>query len=226
MLPLLLAGLAVSRFADAQAEGKRNKLLMAMQQYQRGQAQVGQGAIQGLINSETPQARATDLSKTIADRAKSLQTSVDAVQGTNPAPLAGKMSDDYKASQEKAAGVVAERTRRAIEQLSTMGAPGEEALASGIRQGRAAGVVDSTNSAIGNVGGAFRTDMRNTVPNPGLKLLGAGLTAYGGAKFAQPEQSGWAESMGTGGTYEDSAGGMQQSPFKARTKRGFSLWGR
>lgn len=229
MLPLLI-GLGISGLADAQAQAKREKLLNAMRAYQVGQTGATRGAIEGLIAAETPQARATDLANKIAERSDSLQKSVDSVQTTNPAPIAGKVSEDYKGSQAAAASRVADRTKRAIEQLSVMGAPGEDRLASGIRYGRAAGVVDAANSAIGNVGNAYMTHMNNTVPNPGMKLVGGALASYGAAKMGAgtggTTSPGWGDTMGTSGAFEDSAGNMQQSPYRVRTRNGFSLWGK
>lgn len=220
MLPLLLAGMALSRYADTEAEARRHKLMMAMRAYGRGQAQVGQAATENLLAQQTPQARSTELAAVTADRAKSLGDTVAAAQVSNPAPLAGKVSGDYQRSQEAAANTVAERTRRAIEQLSSMGAPGEQGLKSGIRFGRAASVVDSSNSAIGNMNNAYMGDIRNTVPNPALKLAGSGLMAYG------------ASSMGAGGTAaaapEQLSGPGYDDPTTtgAKVRRAFSLWGR
>jgi hypothetical protein len=62
-----------------------------------------------------------------ADRTQSLKDTVGAAQAFDAAPIAGKMSGDYAATQEANASRIAERTRRAIEQLSAMGAPGEQA---------------------------------------------------------------------------------------------------
>jgi len=220
MLPLILAGLAVSRIADAQAEGRKEALRKAMRAYQLNQAHLGQAATEQLIAQQTPEARATELATLTADRAKSLRDTVASVQTSNPTQIAGKLSPDYQRSQEAAANTVAERTRRAIEQLSTMGAPGEQSLQQGIRFGRAAGTVDASNSAIGRVGNAFMGDINNTVPNPGMKLLGSGMMAYG------------AGGMGAGGAMaaapEQLSGPGMDAPTStsSRVRRAFSLWGR
>lgn len=221
MLPLLLGGLLLSRYADTEAEARRNKLLMAMRAYGRGQAQIGQAATENLLAQQTPQARGAELAAVTADRAKSLGDTVAAAQTSNAPKLEGKLSADYTRSQEVAANTVAERTRRAIEQLSSMGAPGEQGLKSGIRFGRAASVVDSSNSAIGNMNNAFMGDIKNTVPNPALKLAGSGMMAYG------------ASSMGAGGTAAAAAPEQLSGPgydepttTGAKVRRAFSLWGR
>lgn len=225
MLPLLLmgAGLLLNRYADSEAEARRMKLLEAMRAYGRGQAAIGQGATENYLAQQTSPARAAELAGVTADRAKSLGDTVAAAQKSNPGPIAGKLSQDYVRSQEAAANTVAERTRRAIEQLSTMGAPGEQALKTGIRFGRAAGVVDSANSAIGNVGNAYMGDIRNTVPNPGMKLAGSALMAYGGAKLGAPAGGGVAASE----PEQLSGPGYDEKPAtSARIRRAMSLWGR
>lgn len=197
------------------------KLLEAMRAYGRGQAALGQAATENLIAQQTPQARATELADVTAGRAKSLTDTVAAAQASNPAPIAGKLSQDYLHSQEAVANTVAERTRRAIAQLSAMGAPGEQALKSGIRFGRAAGEVDASNSAIGNVNNAFMGDIKNTVPNPGLKLVGSGMMAYGAGKMGAPATA-------VNDQPEQLSGpGYGDKPATAsRIRRAMSLWGR
>lgn len=220
MLPLILAGLALSRYADTEAEGRRNKLLMAMRAYGRGQAAIGQAATENLVAQQTPQARAAELATLTADRSKSLNDTVAAAQATKTPELAGKLSADYVRSQQSAAETVAERTRRAIEQLSTMGAPGEQALKSGMRFGQAASVVDATNNARGNVGNAFMGDIRNTVPNPGLKLAGSALMAYGAAN------AGMGATAAAGAEQLSGPGYDEPTTTGAKVRRAFSLWGR
>lgn len=218
MIPLLI-GLAVQRAAQVQAENKRARLLQAMRSYQIGQAAKGQAATENLLTQQTPAARAAELSTITADRAKSIGDTVASVQTSNPAPIAGKLSGDYQRSQQAAADTVAERTRRAIEQLSSMGAPGEQSLKSGVRFGRAAGVVDASNSAIGSVGRAYMGDMNNTVANPGLTLLGQGLMAS--------DTTGFGRSTATADPEQLSGPGYGDKPTSAgRIRRAMSIWGR
>lgn len=223
MLPILVGAL-VSRFADAQAEDRKRRLMEAMLRYQHGQSAVGQQAIGNLMTGMTPEARAAEMASTTADRAGSLRKTVDAVQASNPPQIAGKLSGDFTKAQATAADTVAARTKKVIEQLSTMGAPGETGLAQGIRFGRAAGTVDSSNTAIGNVGNAYMHSINNTVPNPYMKMGGNALMAYGagGGKFGgaatdQPTQlSGDPDPNAIQNTYST----------PARTRRTMSLWGR
>lgn len=236
ILPLLI-GLGVSRAADQEAETRRQKLLDAMQAYQVDKAQKGQAEIQQLIATQRPDVRKAELDKITAARADSLASSVQAVQPTNPAPIAGKLSSDYQKSQEGTASTVAERTRRAIEQMSIMGAPGERDFANSVRFGHTAADVDSANTAINNVGQAYQTSMRNTVPNPWLKLAGQVMMAYGSAKLGANGDPG----VGTGidsGPYEDASGnlynngapsqygrGTQKPTVRSGVKSAYSLWG-
>lgn len=218
MVPLILGAL-LSYAADRDAEKRRERLMNAMGAYKQGQAAIGRGATDALLAQQTPEARASELSKVTAGRAKSLTDSVAAAQTSNSAPLAGKLSPDYQRSQEAAANTVAERTRRAIEQLSKMGAPGEQGLAQGIRFGRAASVVDSSNSAIGNVGNAYMGAIRNTVADPALKLAGSGMMAYGGATAGDTPTAEQPEQL-SGPGYE------APTSTNSKVRRAFSIWGR
>lgn len=219
MIPLLI-GLAVQRYAQVEAEDRRQRLLEAMRRYKSGQAGIGRAAVEDLVSHQTPEARAAELASVTAERKKSLGDTVAAVQSSNPTQIAGKLSPDYQRSQQAAAETVAERTRRAIEQLSVMGAPGEQALKSGIRFGRAAGVVDSTNSAIGNVGNGYMGDINNTVPNPGLMLLGKGAMAADTTGFGKGATASTDPEQLSGPGYGD------RPATATRVRRAMSLWGR
>lgn len=179
-LPLLI-GLAAQQVATQQAEDRQKKLLEAMEAYQSGKAQKSEAAINEMIASQRPEKRTEDLNASIAARAASLDSAVENVRSTNPAPIAGKLSADYQQSQEASARTIDERTRRAIEQLSVMGAPGERAANTAIKFGKTATDVDAANAAIRNVGAAYRTSIGNTRPNPYLLAAGSALSAYGGA---------------------------------------------
>jgi hypothetical protein len=64
---------------------------------------------------------------------------VDQARAASPVTAPAGASADYQKASTAAADTVAARTKRAIEQLGTMGAPGEAGIASGLRFGRAAG---------------------------------------------------------------------------------------
>lgn len=220
MVPLILGAIA-SAYADADAQKRRQALLNGMRSYQLGQSAVGQKATQDYLTGATPEARAAEIAKLTGDRTKTLQDSVAAVQASNPTPLAGKLSPDYARSQAAAAGTVADRTKRAIEQLSTMGMPGEAGVQGGIRFGRAAGVVDATNSAINRVGDTYTRGIDSTVPDPMLKLGGNALMAYGSSGAGN-------SSVNNGQGYEDASGNLYSPNVtrQQRLSRAFSLWGR
>jgi hypothetical protein len=124
---------------------------------------------------------------------------------------------------------VAARTKKAIEQLGLMGAPGEQGIASGIRFGRAAGDVDAGNAAIANVGAGYMRDISNVRPNPWLSMagdigMGVGGGMLGGAGGAGATTAGNADwgSLDAGpGAYT-----QPQSSLRGRLSRAFSLWGR
>lgn len=196
MWPLIIG--AITKYAaNADAQNRQAKLQQAMRAYQLQQAGGNERAIQGLLDQQTPAARGAELQGIQASRATSMQGAVDAARAASPVTaVAGtNTSQDYQKASAAAADTVADRTKRAIQQMSIMGAPGEQGMKFGMRFGRAAGDVDAGNAAIGNVGNAYMNSIRNTVPNPALSMAGDGLMAYGGATLgtggaatAQPEQ--------------------------------------
>lgn len=242
------AGMLAKYKADKDAQNRRESLRGGMEQYQRMKAQDNESSINQLVQKQTPAARGTELAAVTDDRARSLQGTVNAAQATEAAPIAGKLSGDYSAAQERAANTVSARTKRAIEQLSTMGAPGEVGLKSSMRFGRAAGVVDANNRAISNVGNAYMTDINNVRPDPFLNMAGDAAIAYGtsgalggGAEAAEGSNYvgsvGGRDVAGYGGAGDvasnpnlvsnaDGTWSTAAAARQAKMKRGFSLWGR
>lgn len=195
MWPLIIG--AITKYAaNADAQNRQARLQQAMRSYQLQQAAGNEQAIHGLMDQQTPAAREAELQGIQTSRANSMQGTVDAARAASPATVvAGAASNpDYQKASAAAADTVATRTKRAIQQLSVMGAPGEQGLQYGLRFGRAAGKVDAGNAAIGNVGNAYMNTIRNTVPNPALSTAGDAMMAYGAsggfksAPTAQPEQ--------------------------------------
>lgn len=225
----LILGLAAQGIATREADEKKKKLLDAMEAYNVGKAKKSEAAIGEMIASQRPEARTADLDQSIAERAASLGSAVENVRATNPAPIAGKLSQDYEKSQESTARSIDERTRRAIEQLSVIGAPGERAFNNALKFGKTAGDVDSANAAIRNVGGAYMTSIGNTVPNPYMLAAGSALTAYGAGSL------GGGTDVGTGidsGNVEDASGNLYNggaiSQFGRGTQRPVArsgIWG-
>lgn len=198
-LALLLAGMMAKHYANSEASDRSKELQKAMETYQRMRAQQNEAAINNLVDQQTPQKRAADLQQTEASRVASMQGTVDAARAASPvAPAAGtNTSTDYQSASTAAADTVASRTKRAIQQLALMGAPGEQSLASGIRFGRAAGNVDAGNAAIANVGTGYMRDIDNVRPDPFLSLLGDVGIAYGGAGIGGVSGA----AAGAGGSY-------------------------
>lgn len=205
MWPLIV--LAASAFLNAKnqsdARDRQNQFANAMQQYQLSKAREQTAATQQYLTKETPQARAGELDVLTAERAKSLTDTVAAAQPTNAPRIAGKLSGDYQASQDAAAERVADRNRRAIANLSVMGAPAAQELGTGLRFGRAAGTVDAASQASANVGRGYGVDIGNVHPNPYLDVISRIGMAVGGAGLGQawaaPEATAAAESSGFAG---------------------------
>jgi hypothetical protein len=216
MWPLIIGAL-MKYGADAQATQRQDHLRQAMLAYQRSQAQNNTAAIGEMTAKQTPDARQTELQGIQAARVGSATQAVNTVQPAAPTSVAGAaQSPDYQKAQAAAADTVANRTKRAIQQMSVMGAPGEAGLASGIRFGRAAGKVDAGNQAISNVGNAYLTSIGNAVPNPALSMGGSALMAYGSA----------GGNFGGGTTQPEQVGGPGMDKWNAaRTSRWPKSWG-
>lgn len=229
-LALIAASAGLNYLNNQAAQKRRDQIRGSMEQYQRMKAAETQAATEKLLEQQTPEARSTELAKVTDERARSMQDTVKAAQATEAEPIAGKMSADFKAADARSADTVAARTKRAIEQLSTMGAPGEQGQRFNIRFGRAAGNVDAANRAAGYVGNAAMTDIGNVQPNPFIGLLsqvgmgvGTGMAAApaaGIATSAQPNQI--SPNNANWGSLDD---GPAAYNTRARLNRGFSLWG-
>jgi hypothetical protein len=165
-LAVIAASALLKHHAIADAQRRQENIRRSMEQYQRSKAAETTAATEALIDKQTPAARAQEMADVTNERQQSLKDTVGAVQGLSTAtPVAGKLSGDFKSTEEANAGRIAERTRRAIEQMATMGAPSEQQQRFGIRFGRAAGTVDAGNRASANVGDAYLKDVANVQPN-------------------------------------------------------------
>lgn len=230
-LLVLASAFGAKYFANQQAQNRQQSLADAMQNYQAVKARQTEQAINSFTSQETPANRTDQMNSAIADRVAQANNLVGQVAKSNPAPIAGKVSADYTASQARSADTVAERTKRAIQQLATMGAPGDVARKFGIDFGRVAGNVDANNSAISNVGNAYRTDIQGVKPDPLLNTLGdVGLALGAGMGGAPAATAGAAPAdlamvnlpAGTSAAAARIAGA---SPWYSRVAKGFSLWG-
>jgi hypothetical protein len=230
MWPALLV-LAASAFLkyqnDKAALERQQRFANAMEAFQRKKSSESMAATEELVKKQTPEARSTELADLTGAREQSLRDTVGAAQAFDQPGIAGKISSDYRAAEERKAATVAERTRKAIEQLAAMGAPGEQQLQHQLRFGRAAGVVDASNAASEAVGRRYGTDINNVRANPFVDLLSqVGMGVGSGMLFAP------AAAASSGAAEEAAALGIrgqqfeQLAPVRARLGNAFSLWGR
>jgi hypothetical protein len=180
-IALALGGALLGGKAERDADKRRRQIADTLEAYTMGRARESRLASEGLVNTMTPELRQQDVAaKEEANRA-SMQSTVDAARSAYvPQPLAGKVSDEYRGAGERAAASTAERTRRAIEQLSQAGAPGDTGHDFGIRFGRAAGDVDAARDASQYVGGAYARDVASVMPSWKQKLASQLLFGLGG----------------------------------------------
>jgi hypothetical protein len=228
---LVLAASAFVKYQNDQAALKRQKnLASAMEAFQRKKSGESMAATEEMLKKQTPEARSTELADLTRAREESLRETVGAAQAFDQPGIAGKVSGDYVRAQEQQATSVAERTRRAIEQLAAMGAPGEQRQAHQLRFGRAAGQVDASNIASDAVGRGYMTDISNVRPNPFIDMvsqigMGVGGAMAGGAAGAAA--GGGASVANNGQGFTDAADNLYSGNVtrQQRLNRGFSLWG-
>lgn len=231
-LAIIAASALMKHMANEEAAERREGYRRDMEAYQRLRAKDTERATEQLLHKQTPEAREGELKTITADREGSLRDTVGAAQAFNAPQIAGKLGADYQATQEASALKVAERTRRAIEQLATMGAPQEQAEAFNKRFGRAAGEVDANNRAAENVGRGYMSDISNVQADPLTSMLGdigmsVGASMAGDASSIANNGQGWEDAAGN--LYSDNV--TRQMPVKApaslksRLSKGFSIWG-
>lgn len=208
--------------ANEEASEKRESRRQSMEAYQRSKANDTKLATDQLLHKQKPKERGEELQTITGDREQSLRDTVGAAQAFDAPQIAGKLGGDYKATQEANALRVAEKTRRAIEQLATMGAPGEQAQAFGRRFGKAAGDVDANNRASENVGRGYLDDISRVQPDPTMMMLGdIGMAVgsnMGGADGASIANNGQGWEDAAGNLYSDNVTRQRAVPTTMRTK--------
>lgn len=234
-LIILAASALLKNRNDRAALKRQQNLAGAMHAYQRGKSDEAMAATEELISKQTPLARGTELSQVTRDRERSLRDTVGAAQAFEAPASTGKLSADFRAAQEKEATSIAERTRRAIEQLASMGAPAEQQLKHQLRYGKAAGTVDSANDAMESVGRAYAADIDNVRPNRFVDMASRIGMGVGGAMLGGAAGTGAALSANNGQGYEDASGNLYDSSVttpqderirrELQMKRAFGLWG-
>ena len=166
--------------ANDAATNRKRQFSDAIQAYQTGKAKESQAATDLYLKSQTPDARGTELNQ-VTDLGKdSLTKSVGAAQAFDAPATAAATGGNYERASEAAADRVATRTKKAIEQLAAMRAPGEQKIRQGIRYGVTAGKVDSANKASAAAGAAGSSDINSVVPNGDDLMLADIVSGVGG----------------------------------------------
>lgn len=183
-----VASAVMSQQAQSGMEKRQKKLAEAMSNYQLSKSQESQAAIKGFTDTIQPDAKAAERTDINAELEQGLDSSVGAVRKFEaPQQIAGKVSDDFTQRTASNQGTVADRIRRAVQQLSIIGTPAEQGLRESRRLGVAAGTVDGANSAANNVGAAYMRGIQLQRPNPALsfgsQIFGGLSRAGGGGSF-------------------------------------------
>lgn len=172
---LMIAGSVASAALQAKAASdqadKQQSLVDQMTQYKLQKSAEGQAATSKFLDTQDPAQRQAAVASTQQGIASNLQNSVKAAQQyQTPQNFAGKVSGDYTQRAASDAGTVADRLKRSIDQLSTIGAPAQTDLQRSLQLGQASTGVAGANSAAANVGNAFDTGINNVRPDPFLTL--------------------------------------------------------
>lgn len=235
---LIIAGSAFLQYqANQDAQDRQESMRRAMEAYQRSRSAETEAATNELLTKQTPKARGQEMQDLTADRAQSIRDTVGAAQAFDAAPVAGKRSADYEATAAREADTRSAKLKRAIEQISTMGAPGEQEQKFGLRLGRAAGTVDAANRASANVRQGYLNDINGVRPDPGLMLasqigmgVGTGMAMRGAGAPVDYEAAGYGAgeagmSSGGGGAVLGGSSAATAAARRAALSRSFSLWG-
>lgn len=186
-LVLMALGTAMKYKADRDAAKRADTLTEMMREYKSEKAGEGRAAIEQYLKQRDPRAMAREARDARGDISASLTGRVDATNKFEAEP-AGRVSDRYTRTVNTGAQRNADKISRLIGQLSEIGTPGETKFRDSIRFGQAGSVVDNTNTAMNNVGGAYMTDIGNVRPNANLKMLG-GLAQGAGMAMAAGTQA-------------------------------------
>lgn len=178
--------------AQRSAAKKQNALANEMTAYRSEQAAKSRTAIEQFLNQQNPELRAQEKTQVTDELRTGLDQSVGAVKRFEPQQvIAGKVSDEYAGRQASNEAALGDRVRRAIEQLSGIGAPGEVGMREARRFGQTATGVDANNRAAANVSGRYMDAIGNVRPDPFLTFAsqlvqGAGIAAGSGAFSPKP----------------------------------------
>lgn len=179
-LGLQVGGTLLKGSAAADAAARKKRLVDAMSAYQTGNATKSMDVTGKFIEGATPEARGAAMQSAEDENRLGYEKTVGAAQAfERPGGVSGNLSDQFKQASANSADAAANRTKRLIENLSRMRAPGVAGATESRRFGRAAGEVDAFNSANAGVGRAYSTDMANVQADPWAGVGGDALTGIG-----------------------------------------------
>jgi hypothetical protein len=208
-LGLLVGGTLLEAKGQSDVRHRQERLSNAMADYSRTKYGEGRDAINQFLQTIQPQAKADERQQLTDELATGLNQSVSAARAVEtPQTVAGAVSPDYQARVASNDADLTSRLKRAVSQLSIIGAPAQQGLAEARRFGVAGGEVDASNTAANNVGAAYNKGIELQRPNSFLTLAsqimkGVGL-ARGIGGFAPALSAGAV--MGSG--LNPSAGGI------------------
>lgn len=183
---LTVASTLLQGAAQSSAARRQKNIVDAMSAYRSQKAGEGQQAINNFLQTIQPGAKDAERTQVQDELRTGLDNSVGAVQKFQaPQQIAGKVSDDFDARTASNNATVSDRIKRAVDQLSIIGAPAEQGMREARRYGVTAGEVDATNSAANNVGARYQDALQTVRPDPFLSLAsqltqGAALAKAGG----------------------------------------------
>lgn len=185
-IALIAASQLLNYQNNKDAQKRRESFRRSMEAFQRSKAEESRAASEQLLQKQTPEQRGDELAQATAQRGESMRDTVGAAQAFDAPATAGERGADFAATSEREAQARAEKLRRAIEQLSTMQAPGEQQNAFGLRFGRAAARVDAANRASARVGAGYERDIAGVQPDPLIGMVSQVGSAVGTGMLAAP----------------------------------------
>lgn len=170
-IALTVASTALQGMQQRSVEKRQRNLADAMGAYRAQKAGEGRAAINQFLDTIQPGAKDSERTAIVKELEGSLSDSVGAVRRFEaPQNIAGKVSPDYEARRASNDQTLTETLKRAIGQLSVIGAPGQQGMREATRYGRTAGEVDAANTASNNVSAHYMQGIQSQAPNPFLSL--------------------------------------------------------
>jgi competence protein ComGC len=222
--------LAVSTVANHMAQkGKQDRqdaLASQMNAYNMKKSDETTAAINQFLGKIDPAQREAALN----EEQNKIRDNINAQIGASaayapPTGFAGKPNAEFAGRVDSNTAAAADRTKRIVQALSVIGAPGQRSLQQGRDLGLAAGEVDGANGAMNRVGNRFMAGINSQKPDAGWSLLGqiaqgAGMASSLGA-FGAPAAV--ADVGGMTSTGLKAPVGASLGEFGTTASRGFKL---